>query len=342
MNEQSFVERRDRSWKRLRDLTDVIDGRGIKALTEDELKEYLALYRQSSTDLSLVRTRSRNQGLIDFLNDLVGRAYSVFYRAPKPSVFQSLVAAVATAAQTFRRRKWFVITSASIFFLSWIFVFVVASLVPETKEVLVGPGADQMFDGWKSGKFEQRTGDEAIQMNAFYASHNPTVAMVAGTVGAATMGIYTVILLFQNGAIIGVLSHEVYKVGKLDFLLSSIFPHGVPELSGAIVSGSAGLLLGFAFINPGRRRRVDALKAVGKDAVTLIATSVVLMLIAAPIESYFSFNPVVPGFVKVTVGCVELLAWLCFWTFFGRTDAEKGLIESADERHRLSASTAPR
>src|SRR5207247_1514847 len=102
--------------------------------------------------------------------------------------------------------------------------------------------------------------------------------------------------------------------------------HGVPELSGIIVSCAAGLLLGYALINPGRRTRGDSLKAVGQDAIVLLGTSVVLMFIAAPIEGFFSFNPLVPGWVKVTVAVISLGAWLTFWTTFGRTEEEKGAV----------------
>jgi uncharacterized membrane protein SpoIIM required for sporulation len=342
MNEQSFVDRRDFDWRRLRDLTDKIDGRGIKSLSELELREYLKLYRRASTDLALVRTKSRNPGLIGFLNDLVARAYSVFYRAPRPAFGRAVVETIATAAQTVRRRKWFIFSSAAIFFGSWILVFALMSVLPETKEIVVGPQADAMFEGWTSGNFEERSTAENIQMNAMYASNNPMVAIVAGTVGAATMGLFTIQLLFNNGALTGALSYECWKVNRLDYLLSSIFPHGVPEISGAIIAGGAGLLLGYAFFNPGRRRRIDSLKAVGKDAVTLIGTSVILMFIAAPIEAYFSFNPVVPGFVKTIVGTVSLIGWLTFWTFFARSSPEEEAIESEDALHLPSVSVAPR
>ena len=151
-------------------------------------------------------------------------------------------------------------------------------------------------------------------------SNNPRAAILTGAIGAGTFGVGSVFMVILNGGLIGALSHEVLPVGKLGFLLSSIFPHGVPELSGLIISGSSGLLLGYALINPGRRRRGDALKEVGPDAVTLLATSVALMFVAAPIEGFFSFNPLVPQWVKVVVGSVSLVAWLTFWSQFGRSE----------------------
>ena len=64
-------------------------------------------------------------------------------------------------------------------------------------------------------------------------------------------------------------------------------------------------MLGAAVINPGRRRRSDALKAVGRDAIVMLSTSVILMFIAAPIEAFFSFQPAVPQWVKVVVAVIS-------------------------------------
>jgi uncharacterized membrane protein SpoIIM required for sporulation len=322
MNEQAFVDRREEDWKRLKALSDKADGKGIKKLSGDEVRELLKLYRRASTDLAIARTTSRNVALVDFLNDVVARVYGIFYRAPKMSVFRGIVSGLEIAAQTVRRRKAFVLTAAGIFFGAWVLMYSLISAVPETRSAIVSPVMDPMFKKWQSGQFEERSVSESVAMNAVYASNNPRVSIIAGSIGAATFGIGSVYLLFENGALIGALSHDMNDVGKLGFLLASIFPHGVTELSGIIISGSAGLLLGWALINPGRRSRGDALKAVGRDAVVLILTAVVLMFMAAPIEAYFSFNPIVPLPAKAAVAVFSFVAWMTFWSMYGKPSTE--------------------
>jgi uncharacterized membrane protein SpoIIM required for sporulation len=156
-------------------------------------------------------------------------------------------------------------------------------------------------------------------MTGFYASNNPRAALATGGIGAATLGLGSIYLLFTNGALMGTLANGMAEVGKLDFLLASVFPHGVPEISGLIISGAAGLRLGYAVLNPGRRTRGEALRAVGKDSFVLLSTSIVLMFIAAPIEGFFSFSPRVPQSWKVIVGCIEVVIWALLWTRVGRT-----------------------
>lgn len=317
MNEQSFVERRESDWQRLQWLLDKADG-GAARLEGAELKEVLRLYRRTSTDLAIVRTQSTNQPLIDFLNDLIGRGYGILYQAPRRSLWHSIVEAAEVAAQTFRRRFPFILASFGVFLFAVFWGYTLLRFAPHTREVLLPPGADEMFEGWKSGTFDKRTGSDSVMMSGFYLSNNPRVAIIAGAVGAGSFGFLSVYLEYQNGLLLGTLAHEVAQVGHLDFLLSSIAPHGVPELMGAWVSGGAGLLLGWALIHPGRRSRADSLRAVGRDAIVLLAISVVLMFIAAPIEGFFSFNPSVPGWLKVFVATAETVAWIAFWGFFGK------------------------
>ena len=320
MNEQAFVDRREQEWARLRQLTGKASGRGLASLSGPEMKEFVTLYRRVSTDLAMVRTKSRNTLLAEYLNNIALQAYGVLYRSPRKAFWKTLVDCIALAAQTVRARAVFVGIAAAIFFGSAALVYVATGQIPEAKDAIVGPDASGLFEQWKKASFEERTGGESATMGAFYASNNPRVAIIEGAVGAATFGTASVYLLFQNGALLGALGSEMSSVGKLPFLISSISAHGVPELSGAIISGAAGLLLGWAVINPGRRRRGDSLKAVGRDVIVLILTSVALMFIAAPIEAFFSFNPRFPQELKAGVAIVSLFAWGAFWIGFGRDE----------------------
>jgi len=320
MNEQSFVDRRELDWRRLASLCDAADS-SLKRLKPEELREFIRLYRRVSTDLAVARTQSTNIPLVSHLNDLLGRAYGILYRSPRKRIGATIQEGVTLAVQTVRRNKWFMLTSAAIFFGSALFIFNLMNWVPAVRDQLIPPGTDKLFDAWKKGSFEQHSGSESGMMAAFYASNNPKTAIITGAVGAGSFGIVSVYLLFENGAMLGALAHEVAPVGKLGFLFSSISPHGVPELSGIVVAGGCGLLLAYALINPGRRRRADALRLVGKDAIVLLSTSVVLMFIAAPIEGFFSFQPAIPQGIKVAVACVEFCAWATLWTFFARDPA---------------------
>jgi uncharacterized membrane protein SpoIIM required for sporulation len=330
MNEQTFLEEKMPEWQRLMVLCDRSD-RSPTDLTPEELRELVRLYRRISTDLSLVRTISTNASLTQYLNNLAARAYAVLYRAPAQSFGNSIVGAVRQAAVTVRRRRVFVLITTGLFLGSAMTMFLLSANRPDIQAFFESsPQMKATFEQWKSGQFSERSGSEGAMMAAFYASHNPTVSIVTGSVGAATFGLLSLYFIVQNGGILGVLAAELLPVGRVGFLLCSISPHGVPEISGIIMAGAAGLLLGSALIAPGRRTRGDSLKAVGPDAVVLLATSVMLTFIAAPIEGFFSFNPRVPLAVKASVAILSLAAWILFWTQFGRdSDSSSGTLESS-------------
>jgi len=329
MNEQGFVDRRETDWQRLTVLCDRAET-NVRKLTADELRELIRLYRRISTDLALARTKSTNAPLIAYLNDLAGRTYGVLYRAPRKPFWSTIVGAVATSAQTVRRNKWFVLLSALIFFGSSVFSFALMSWSPDSRDLIVPQSMDPLVKSWQSGEFEDRGISTSAFMAGFYAFNNPKTSVITGAIGAGTFGVGSVYLLFENGKQLGGLSYKMQEVHKMPFLISSVAPHGVTELSGIIVSGASGLLLAYAIINPGRRRRSAALKAVGKDAIVLLSTSVVLMFIAAPIEGFFSFQGSIPQEAKAVFALCAAAAWAAFWIGFGREKQPQASVAAAE------------
>ena len=326
MNETAFVERREADWKRLGFLCDKSE-RSVRSLTAPEFEEFVQLYRKTSTDLATIRTRSKNLQLADFLNDLVGRAYAGLYREPRGSLATSIVEGIKLAARTVRRRKWFVFASGGLFFGAALWAYLIMSWVPATHDSFIPPQMKPMVDDWKQ-PFDEHSAGESAMMTGFYLSNNPRASIMAGSVSAATFGLGTAYMLYENGAILGALAKELEPVGRTAHLLIWISPHGVPELSGIIMSGAAGFVIAWALILPGRKKRSQALRDSGRDAIVLLTTGTLLMFVAAPIEGFFSFNPRVPDTVKLIVTALSLAAWLAFWSGFGREEPTKSAAQS--------------
>ena len=316
MNEEALVNRRIADWKRLEELCVVSDVR-TKSLNNREVLEFVRLYRRASTDLSLIRTRSANEPLTLYLNNLVGRAHGILYKTPPKPFVRALGDMLNETALTFRRNKIYFWISFSILFGSAFFAYIMMARDHSYLSYFTG-GMGNVFEGWKKGKFEGRGLGDSGFMTFFYAGNNPRVSIIAGAVGAGTMGFYSIAMLFQNGAILGALANEMQSVHKLPFLISSLMPHGIPEMSGIIFAGAAGLRFGWAILVPGVYSRGESLRRSAKDGVTMIVTGVFLCFIAAPIEGFFSFSPHISQEVKFGFGCVSLVAWIYFWSFFGK------------------------
>ncbi len=318
MNEAHFVETREPDWQKLVGLCDRADASPAFLQTPD-FHELIRCYRRTSSDLALARTINTNPDLTRFLNDIVGRAYGILYRAPRKSIGAALGQALTVVAQTARRRKVFILGSGAAFFLCAFFSFWLMDAVPSTQAVFNPPSMRANTDGWKKG-IHERSSEESALYTGFYATNNPIAAISGMAMSSVSFGVGGAYDIYENGSMLGSLAHEMNKVGKLSTLIIWLSPHGVSELSGLFVSAGAGFTLGWALINPGRRKRGEALAEAGKDAIVLLGASVVMMFIAAPFEGYFSFNPKIPDAVKLTVALVVASAWAAFWIGFGKPD----------------------
>ncbi|MCH7944987.1 MAG: stage II sporulation protein M [Armatimonadetes bacterium] len=329
MNEETMLKQRGPAWRRLQDLTGKA-GHSFKRLTDEELEEFVRLYRQTSADLAYLTTHSSNESVVQYLNAVVGRAYSQLYREQYVPWGRRIADGMLAAAETVRRRRWYLFVAVVLFFAA---AFVSAGLLSysdDFRAFYIPPGMEENFEAWKSGEFEQRTGGESVLYTGFYASNNPGVAIVANAVSTVSFGLMTVVMMWSNGAMIGALAFEMAGVGKLGHLIVSIAPHGVTELGGIFMAAAGGFVLAAALIRPGRRSRGEALRIAGKDAFVLVVLSIVMTLLAAPIEGFLSFDPRIPDWVKAGVGVLTLAAWTAFFVGYGR-NPEPRSVEGSEE-----------
>jgi uncharacterized membrane protein SpoIIM required for sporulation len=318
VNEEAILRTRGPQWRRLQELT-AKAGQSFRRLTDEELEEFVRLYRQASADLAFLTTRSSNASVVAYLNEVVGRAYSYLYREPYKPWGRRIADSLETAAETVRRRRWAVLGTVGVFFLAALFAAGLLGYSDEFRQFYIPQGEmGGNFDQWKSGKFPERTDSTNALMMFFYATNNPLVSIITNAFGVVTLGVTTLVLIWQNGTMLGALGFEMAGVGRLDFLLSSVGPHGVTEIGGIFMAGAGGLVLAGALINPGRRSRGEALRLAGKDAFVLVVLSVLMTLLAAPIEGYFSFDPNIPGWLKTSVALFTLVGWLAFFAGYGR------------------------
>ncbi len=321
LHEEIYLDKRINGWRRLQELT-IRAERSFRDLSGAEIVEFVRLYRQASGDLAFLITHSSNQDVVDFLNTVVSRAYACLYKS-RPKKFGAWVNEGLTAwAQTVRRQAWSVLVATLLFFGAGFWAAGMMTFDPPSRAYFIQPGMEELFDHWKKGEFERRSADENLAMAGFYAANNPSVALRTVGLAAATGGIGSVYILWSNGLLIGALSHEMASVGKLGFLYASIAPHGISEIGGILIAGAAGLVIGMAFIRPGRRTLLDSLKHAGKDAFQMSVVAIIMIFLAAPIEGFFSFNPAVPQAAKVAFALVAFVGWMAFFIGYGRDKPE--------------------
>jgi uncharacterized membrane protein SpoIIM required for sporulation len=162
-----------------------------------------------------------------------------------------------------------------------------------------------------------RGADENWMMFGFYIKNNISVAFQCFA-GGMLAGIGSMFFLVYNGVFGGAIGGYLTERGLSGTFYSFVVTHAAFELTAIVLSGAAGLRLGHAMIAPGRKTRLQSMVDASKDILPIIYGFVVMLIIAAAIEAFWSSARWLPAAVKYSVAAVCWLAVLLYLTLQGR------------------------
>ena len=129
--------------------------------------------------------------------------------------------------------------------------------------------------------------DLAPLMSSAIMTNNIRIA-IAAFAGGALLALPTLYVLIFNGLMVGGLGALYANAGYGYDFWATIAPHGCIELTSIVISAAAGTMLAAPIFNPGRLRRLDALKRNALRAGVLILGVCCMLLVAGAIEGFFS------------------------------------------------------
>jgi len=98
--------------------------------------------------------------------------------------------------------------------------------------------------------------------------------------------LFTTIILFNNGLMLGSFFAFFYTRGLLPEALSSIWIHGVPEIFALIVAGGAGIIIGRKLVFPGTYNRMQSFIDGSRTAIRLGAGLIPIFIYAGFLEGF--------------------------------------------------------
>ncbi len=301
----------------LESLVERVDRRGIGALAEDEVLQLNRLYRRLTADLARTRRDAPGSPSAERLNAFAGRVHGVIYRtrrAPGEVVGRFFA---ETLPMRIADHLGMIGIAIGVFVVGTVFAYAFLKAHPQKAHYLVPA---QIIENAEQG-FRQENFDRSLDSwqqrpmyVSFYISNNVKVAFVAFAVGIG-FAVPTVLILFQNGVVMGATGAIVQRNGLLPNLVGFISPHGAIELGAIFISAAAGMLLGWALIRPGRRTRKEALRRAAYDVIVLVVGAACMLVVAALFETFVAPLPV-PNAVKYAIGGVNALL-LCAYVAHG-------------------------
>ncbi len=316
MNIDKFIKDRQADWEQLEATLKRLQKSELKDASESDLTELGNLYRRVVSDLSFAKANFKDVRLLIYLNQLVGKAYAKIYR-DEPFTFMSIVRFFAVEfPSSFRKFFNYILISFALFAVSGIIGFFMTTAdhkiaVYSERQVRSKFNEVQRDNKWANIRPEVRPSASSMIM-----TNNIKVAFMAFAYGIS-LGIGTVIVLINNGLMLGSISGLCFMKGIGFLLWSFVFPHGMIELTCIFIAGGAGLLIGDSFLRPGELKRQDALKKNAVEAVKLIAGIIPMLVIAGTIEGFVSPSSI-NGWLKIAIGCFTAVLMFLYFFYAGR------------------------
>ena len=307
MDVDRFIARHRPEWERLEAL--VGHGtRGLGHLQGAELDQVLQLYQRVSGHLSEVRTAWGDRSLEGYLTSVVAKAHAAVYGA-RPRTAAGFVRTFGVRyREAIRRTGPYIAIAAVVLVVSMVATLLWLQSSPAARAGVIPPQARQSIEKATGGAdFDASPG----AVSGFILLNNVRVAFLAFVVGIA-LGVPTLLILVQNGFMVGALGAGYHVADKAGLFWSLILPHGVLEVAAIAIAAGAGLRIGWSLVDPGDRPRTRALAEEAGDAATVVVGVVPAFVLAALIEGFVTGRDLLPPAVQVGIGCVVGAAYLLF------------------------------
>lgn len=292
-----FIRAHEAQWDRVRQLT-----RRRGEHSSAELDELVDGYERVTTHVALARSRYGDPTLAAYLSRLAAEAAAVIY-GTRPRRWETVRGFVLW---TFPASVWGLRAPVAVATLCFLVpAVVVAAWLAASPAALEVVGPESLRADYVEEEFEAYYTEPASpEFAALVSTNNARVGVTAFALGLLAC-LPAAAVLLANGVNVGVAAGLFVAAGEPARFFTFLLPHGLLELAGVFIAGGAGLQLGWAWIDPGDRRRSEALAAEAKRSVLVVVGLVGVFAVAGLIEGFVTGAPW-PPWLKLGIGVVAL------------------------------------
>jgi uncharacterized membrane protein SpoIIM required for sporulation len=309
-----FIDERKNSWEKLEDLLAILETSSIRGLSRAEVREFGELYRRAAADLAIARAETRDPKLVNYLNGLVIRAHGKIYRAENQGFGLIWKFFAREFPQTFRKNFRYIAIAFGIFAGCAALGFILTWQNLEFSQLVYADVSHMVRSGdkWWLGI------NDANQLGASMIMTNNVLVTFKVFAMGALFGVGAFYDLAFEGLRLGSVFAVCYKIDPAfgNALASFVVGHGVIELSCIFICAGAGMMIGYAMINPGDLTRGQALKKKGIEAVRIVIGCACLLIVAGTIEGFLSPSDL-PAAVKFGTGILTGVAMYSYLFLVG-------------------------
>ena len=314
MKVAEVIDRRTPEWRQLED--DVSKCRaGEYRRNPARLAAFARRYRAVCGDLSLAESMRFPAATLQYLHQLVADSHTQLYRA-----------------ENFQIRKWGRTILVDIprrilrdpctwiaFAVFWGLFggsMLAAAMQDGFAASVVGEETLQEMETMYARPMESDAFEESrTVMTGFYLWNNAGIGLRCFASGIF-LGIGSLFTLAFNAIFLGAIFGHMTRTSSSSNFLTFVTAHGPFELTAVVLSGAAGLRLGWSLIDSQGWNRGDALQRAAPNALEIAGVATALFLLAAYIEGYVSPSEL-PYAVKLATAVVSSMLLLGYVFGFG-------------------------
>lgn len=287
-----FREEREADWRRLETLLAKVEKGGAAKLKRTELLEMPVLYQQALSSLSVARSISLDQSLVEYLESLCTRAYFFVY-GTRTRLGERVLGFFRHDWPAAVRGLWReTLVSAAIMVVGAVVAFILVGQDPDwfygfiPAELAGGRDPTASAASLRGTLYDEASLRDGLGvMAAFLFTHNSQVAIFAFALGFA-LCLPTAGLMVYNGCMLGAFLALFASHGLALEAGGWLMIHGVTELFAITLAGAAGFSIGWSVAFPGERTRVDAAAHAGRRAAMVMGGVVVMLFVAGLLEGF--------------------------------------------------------
>ena len=319
-----FIDAERPTWTALEQMLDKMENDQAYVMSLEDAQRFHLLYQKVSADLGRVATFASEPELRRYLESLTARAYGEIHETrERGRRFRPIHWFLNEFPRAFRRQSGAFAVSLIITLVGMVFGGIATAFDEDAKDAILPQQCSHL-----TGDPAKRVAEEEKAKNDRLGGHHSyfAAALMANNIKVSiftlglgvTFGIGTIIELFYNAVLLGMVVVDYILAGQTLFMLGWLLPHGVIEIPSILIAGQGGLVLGKALIGYGNRASLnERLRGIGKDLMALICGFSVMLVWAGIVESFLSqfHEPMIHYWQKILFGVMEFSALVWFLYF---------------------------
>jgi uncharacterized membrane protein SpoIIM required for sporulation len=238
-------------------------------------------------DLGFSKTYYPQSTTTKFLNGIAAKTYTAIYYNKKLKQNRILNFWLYEIPYLFGKYwKYYLFTF--IVFSIIVALGVVSTIInPEFPAEFLGSGYVEMTEEniAKGDPFGVYKDMHPIPMFLYIMSNN-VVVMLNAYIKGIFLGLGTLYALLTNGIMLGTFQTMFFTKGLGIESILVVWIHGALEINAIVLSGTGGLILGWSWLFPGTKSRLDAFKEGAKDSMKVMISLIPIIIMAAILESW--------------------------------------------------------